>query len=214
MNQPEFQPKIDAFWQWFVRTEEQILTFFAADIDDDRATLIESINNQVLDFGLFAWEISPGEQKPFRFTISPNSNVERLALSKLIISKAPPLRNWEYFYAKPAKDWDFVLSVYDDWMMERSIEAFQWHYVLLEYPNDTLELLIQAQNIHFMDEESQRAAVDQVLINIVGEENNITFFTNVRVVDQIPEEYVETSAPMRELKEHFDEILAEWRQEA
>lgn len=214
MNQPEFQPKIDAFWQWFVRTEEQILTFFAADVDDDRATLIESINNQVLDFGLFAWEISPGEQKPFRFTISPNSNAERLALSKLIISKAPPLRNWEYFYAKPAKDWDLVLSVYDDWMMERSIEAFQWHYVLLEYPNDTLELLIQAQNIHFMDEESQRAAVDQVLINIVGEENNITFFTNVRIVDEIPDEYVETSAPMLELKEHFDEILAEWRQEA
>lgn len=214
MNQPEFQPKIDAFWQWFVRTEEQILTFFAADVDDDRATLIESINNQVLDFGLFAWEISPGEQKPYRFTISPNSNAERLALSKLIISKAPLLRNWEYFYAKPAKDWDFVLSVYDDWMMERSIEAFQWHYVLLEYPNDTLELLIQAQNIHFMDEESQRAAIDQVLINIVGEEDNITFFTNVRIVDQIPDEYIETSAPIRELKEHFDEILAEWRQEA
>lgn len=212
MNQTELYPKIEAFWKWFIQAEEHILTFFAEEIDEDRASLIESINNQVLEFGLFAWEISPGEEKPFRFTLSPNGDPQRLALSKLIISKAPQLRKWEYLPAKPSKDWDFVLPIYDDWMIERSIEAFRWQYVLLEYPDDSVELLIKARNLLFMDEDSQAMAIDQVLTNIVGEECNINYFTEVHIVEEFPEEYQEISAPIRDLAEHFDEILAEWQQ--
>lgn len=212
MNQTELHPKIAAFWKWFIQAEEHILTFFTEEVDEDRAPLIERINNQVLEFGLFAWEISPGTQKPFRFTLSPNGDPQRLALSKLIVSKAPKLRNWEYLYAKPAKDWDFVLPIYDDWMIERSLEAFRWQYVLLEYPDDSLELLIKANNLLFMDQDSQEMAIDQVLTNIVGEECNINYFTDVSLVEEFPAEYKEISAPIRDLKEHFDEILAEWQQ--
>ena len=64
-----------------------------------------------------------------------------------------------------------------------------------------------------MDEESQSAAVDQVLNNVVGEECNINYFNEVSIVDKFPGEYEEISAPIRELKEHFDEILAEWQQQ-
>ena len=214
MNQTKFHPKIDAFWKWFIQMEEHIVTFFEADVDDERASLIERVNNEVLEFGLFAWEISPGTNKPFRFTLSPNGDANRLALSKLIISEAPSrLRNWEFYASKPAKDWDYILSVYDDWMIERPIEAFRWQYVLLEYSDDTFELLVQAKNIQFMDEESQTAAIDQVLNNIVGEECNINYFNEVSIVDKFPPEYQEISAPIRELKEHFDEILAEWQQQ-
>lgn len=213
MNQANIQPKIDSFWKWFVQMEDRIATFFSEESDVDKETLIEAINNRVLDFGLFAWEISAGTNKRFRLVLSPNGDAQRLALSQSIVAQAPSLRDWEFYYAKPAKQWDYVFSIYDDFMMERSIEAFRWEYVLLEYPDDTLEIKIMASNIQFLDKEAQKAAVDLALTNIVGEEAKVNYLNQVSIVAEFEEEYNNISTPIRDFKEHFDEILAEWTEQ-
>ena len=213
MNQTNVDPKIDSFWKWFVQMEDRIATFFAEDSEVDKDALIETINNRVLDFGLFAWEIGAGKTKRFHLTLSPNGDAKRLALSRSIIAQAPSLRDWEFYHAKPAKQWDYIFSIYDDFMMERSIEAFRWEYVLLEYPDDSLELKIVASNINFLDGEAKKAAVDLALTNIVGEECKVNYLKKVSIVEEFDDEYSGMGAPIRELKEHFDEILAEWAEQ-
>ena len=213
MKQHEQIPKIEAFWQWFRQMETEIANYFGPESTANEQDLIEQINNRVLDFGLFAWEIGPHEDRGFYLTISPNGDQERLTLSQLLVSKAPPLRNWVFFPAKPPKKWDFLLTVYDDFMMERTVEVFRWNYVLLEYPDDSLEVILEANNMSFLDKEGRQAAGESVLNNIIGEEAKIQFVDKMRIVESLDDEYAAISAPLRELREHFDEIMAEWADE-
>ncbi|MEZ5041732.1 MAG: hypothetical protein R2828_17690 [Saprospiraceae bacterium] len=205
--------KIESFWKWFVQTEDRILTFFSDEVDADKDALIETINNKILDFGLFSWEIGPDRGRRHYLTISPNGDKTRLEISKLIISKAPRLRNWSFYYAKPSKKWDFVFKIYDDFMMERTIEAFRWNYVLLEYADDTLEIQIEANNISFLDQDYKKTAADLVITNILGEEAKIKDINKITIVEELDDEYSAICAPIRELKEHFEEILAERMEE-
>ena len=73
--------KIDHFWEWFVKHEKQFRK-----ISNPVATR-ELLNNQVLQFGVFSWEIGKGQGKPHTFTISPNGDAKMLRRSKASLMK-------------------------------------------------------------------------------------------------------------------------------
>jgi len=64
--------KVKQFWDWFIDNEYQFRAI------TDTKTVVELLNNQVLEFGMFAWEIGIGVEKPHSFTISPNGDKKRL----------------------------------------------------------------------------------------------------------------------------------------
>ena len=97
MNQ-DIQAKIEQFWNWFTENEHRFRK-----VTDVREA-VEAMDDQILEFGLFKWEIGPGINKPFYLTLSPNGNEERLELSKMIMDLSPDLRQWEFNYCKPLGD--------------------------------------------------------------------------------------------------------------
>jgi len=133
--------KIDHFWQWFVKHEQQFRK-----ISDPVATR-ELLDNQVLQFGIFSWEIGVGKNKPHSFTISPNGDPKMLRRSEAIIGEAPDLPDWEFFAAKPPENWDFIFKMFDSTMLPRTINAAEWKYVLRMVEDQKLEVLLYAENI-------------------------------------------------------------------
>lgn len=192
--------RIQAFWSWFAETEGAIREYFAEEDIVDKAALIEAIDNKVLDFGLFSWQIAPGFSRPFSLTISPNGNKERLKISKMIIQAAPSLPDWEFNYAKPAQDEALAFSLYDDFLVEQAIDASQWRYALVKKTDGRLVVILEAKNVRHLDADTALIAGEQVLTKLLGEELVITHVHRIEVVEELEEEHRAGSAPILGLK--------------
>lgn len=198
--------KIQSFWLWFAETEDNIREYFAEEEMVDKAALIEAINNRVLDFGLFAWEIGPGTSRTFYLTISPNGSKERLRISKQIIEAAPDLPDWEFHYARPPREEGLQFTLYDDFMVEREVDASPWQYVLLPQPEGRVEVLLEAPNTHHLDPDTRLLAGERVVGNLLGEEARIEFVYRVRVVEELEEGHQDDSAPILALRRQVASI--------
>lgn len=192
--------RIQSFWQWFVKTEDSIREYFTEEEVVDKAALVESINNRVLDFGLFAWEIGPGVSRSFYLTISPNGDKQRLRISRRIIEAAPNLPDWEFHYARPPKEWDLQFTLYDDFMVEREVDASPWQYALLKRQDERFEVILEAPNVHHLDPDTRQMAGERVVNSLLGEEAVIGQVYRVRVTEELEPEQRETSAPITELR--------------
>ena len=200
------ESKIQSFWEWFIETEEAIQEYFSEEEMVDKAALIESIDERVLDFGLFSWEIGPGVGRPFYLTISPNGNRERLRISKMIMESAPNLPDWEFYYARPAKSQGLKFTLYDDFMVEREVDASSWKYALAQQPDNRIEIILEAANMHHLDPDTQLIAGERVVNNLLGEEATINHVYRVRVVQELEEEHQEYRAPIAALMLEIESI--------
>ena len=190
------ESKIQSFWEWFIETEEAIQEYFSEEEMVDKAALIESIDERVLDFGLFSWEIGPGVGRPFYLTISPNGNRERLRISKMIMESAPNLPDWEFHYAKPPKAWDLSFILFDDFMVEREVDASPWRYALRKRAEGRLEVILEAKNASHLDSDTLLMAGERVVANLLGEELMINQVYRVEVVEELEPGQREESAPI------------------
>ncbi|GJM35635.1 MAG: hypothetical protein DHS20C18_46360 [Saprospiraceae bacterium] len=203
------EAKIETFWNWFMQTETSIRAYFSEEEDGivDKKALIESINNNVLDFGLIAWEIGPGQNKPFHFTISPNGNKDLLRRNKALMRAAPELEDWEFNPAKPVRADRLQFSLYDNYMIEQSVDASGWQSVLLKKADQSIALLLEANTIATLDEDTQLTAGQMVVINLLGEEAKINHVSKIEVVVELEEIYQANSFPVAELSERFWQLV-------
>lgn len=201
MEKDQAVVKITRFWDWFRQNEYRF-----KDVEDV-GEVVDALDNQILEFGLFAWEIREGTRRPYRLTISPNSDRRRLELSRLIVDMAPDLADWEFFYCKPPLPWDFRLEMYDSFMVIQSVDVSDWSFVLLPQPEQKADILILPTNMATFDEEDKRIAADLALTHILGEEDKITYIASIRVVPFFAPEHEPLQAGMRELKFQFDQLF-------
>ena len=176
--------KIKQFWDWFIDNESDFREI------TDTKRVVEMLNNQVLDFGLFAWEIGTGVDKPHSFTMSPNGDKRRLQLSKDIFRLAPELSYWEFNYCKPIKyDWDFTFEVFNSMMIKQSYDATEWEFVLVEEESEKISILLKAKNIVTLDHDDLPAVGNLVVTNLLGEETKINHIKQINFVDDfLPED--------------------------
>ena len=67
--------KIIQFWEWFQENEANY-----KEVEDPQAA-VEAMDERVLGFGLFSWEIGEGQSRPYYFMISPNGDGNRMDIS-------------------------------------------------------------------------------------------------------------------------------------
>ncbi|MEM6967460.1 MAG: hypothetical protein AAF573_22040 [Bacteroidota bacterium] len=201
MDKQLFKTKIEDFWEWFVVHEEKFR------IIRDPNVVREMLNNQVLQFGVFSWEIGKGRSKPHTFTISPNGNPKMLRRSEAIMGEAPDLSHWEFYPAKPPQDWDFTFEMFDSFMVKRKIDAFEWKYLLRMTPDMKLRILLYAENIDFLDEDDKKVAAALVINNIIGEMDKIYYVDSVQFIDFVEEPMEQDIQSLTALKSEFDEIV-------
>lgn len=173
-------PDASAFWKWFSENEGVIRDVLDDEFHPMRAEVVESLNNFVLDFGVFTWEVGEGRYKPYYFLISPNANADLLPLSKHIINQSPELGEWEFHYAKQPKDWDLCFTIYDEMMDERAIDASGWRFTLDPQQGKVNVILFPDKHLQ-LDEYTLQRAADIVVISLVGEEGRIRYIDQITV---------------------------------
>ena len=196
--------KIKQFWNWFMDNESEFREV------TDTKRVVELLNNQVLEFGLFAWEIGKGEQKPHSFTMSPNGDQRRLQLSKELFNQAPESAYWEFNYCKPIKSsWDFTFEVFNNMMIKQTYDASKWQFVLVEEENQKITILLKAKNIVTLDYDDLPAVGDLVVINSIGEEAKIESVKRIEFVDTFLPEDEKWTFPLPDLQKEFRDFLRE-----
>jgi|SRR5450432_1490312 hypothetical protein len=155
--------QISDFWNWFIKNSSNLHS------NDYNRLIIDELDKTISDWGL-VWEIGPGLKKENSLTISPNGEKKLVNKAKGIIDKAPKLYNWEFYFAKQAKENWYLLRLVDTGV---EINAADWTYVLLVYEDDKTEILVKADNLKQLDNETKELIVDLILTNLLGEELKI-----------------------------------------
>jgi len=195
--------KIENLWRWFVANENQIIDSFQNESLANH--IVENLDNLILDFGMFTWEIGPGKVKPWFLTISPNGDRDLIRVSQKIIEHAPNLDDWEFNYCKPAKDWDRKFIIYDSNMNEQNIDASNWKYVMLRNEDGMIDLILEAMNITHLDHDTARTAADIIVTSEIGEETKIQKILSVDIVDKLERQYNSRKTEIQYLKKHLNE---------
>ena len=139
---------------------------------------------KLFQLGVLGWEIGPGLSKENSLTISPNGNKDLLDETKYIIDKAPQLEDWEFYFVKqPKENWHLAELV--DTNIE--IDASDWTYVLSRYEDENIEILLKADTLTNLDQETKELAADLILTNLLGEELKIQKIDFIDIVEKFDE---------------------------
>ena len=202
-NAAEKNKRITEFWKWFGLHQKLIREVLDDELHPEKSFVVENLDNYVLGFGVFSWEIGLTDSKNMYFSISPNGNPELLLTSKEIIKEAPAIDAWEFFYAKPPKKWDFKFTLYDNNMLERFVDASAWKFVLLDEPGKARTFIIEAKNIEHLDDDTKDSACDLILTNTIGEERKIHFLNHIDFVGELEETHRINALPIELLAAKF-----------
>lgn len=198
--------KIEAFWEWFIANEAQIMEILNDDVHPKRDALVRAMDDHILGFGLFTWEMGPISNTSFYLTISPNANKELLEISQSIIASAPQLPHWDFYYAKPVKEGNLILNLYDEDFNEHRINALEWRFVLTSEPNRKTNIIIEAPNMAQLDIETRIEAGNLVISSLLGEEQRIRAVRKIEVVIALDPIHQKLGRPIAQLKEKFEAL--------
>jgi len=202
MDAAQLKNRINDFWNWFEEHEKKFR------IITDAHAAREMLDNQILPFGMFAWEIGKGQNKPHTFTISPNGDAKMFRRSQAIVGEAPELKHWEFFAAKPALDWDYILEMYDSFFVKQRIDTSDWEYLFRMTPDFKIRILLYAENIEFLkDEEDKKSAADFVVNSIIGEADKIDYVDSIEFISFVHETQEDDIKSILEMKFEFERLL-------
>lgn len=196
--------KIEDFWEWFANNVNHIKEVLSNDFHGGRKSLVKTMDNQVLQFGMFTWEMGPLDEQLYFLTISPNGNEELLEISKQIMERSPSFPEWSFNYAKPAKKWDLKFSVFDDFMEEHKIDASSWNYLIEQNKSNDINIVIEAGNLSHLDQETKMTAVDLVVTSLIGEAFKIYNVKGLRVVDAFDPQQISNGKDIHDLATAFE----------
>ena len=191
------EAKIHGFWAWF----SGIAAPLASDIENP--SLLERLDKWILELdSRLSWEIGPGSSEPLRLVISPNVDLNMLPTARKIVSAAPVLDGWEFYSARRPKNWDYKL------LMERSeggnpvqLDASDWGFVLLQYPEGARELLLRANNLPTLNDDERWQAAAMTLESILDEEELLNKISEFEIVSQLEARFAAREKPIQHLRE-------------
>lgn len=194
--------KIEEFWEWFINSEKLIIEIINDDFHEGRKSLSRNMDNFILQFGMFTWEMGPSGDH-YYLTISPNGNEELLEVSKEIVAYAPALKQWKFYAAKPKKEWDLRFKVFDDFMTPHEVDASSWRYFLNRNALEKIEITILAKNISHLDGETKLTAADLVVTSLLGEDFKIQNVGFIKVLDKFDSIQSAKTSSIHELSNEF-----------
>ena len=196
--------KMEEFWEWFANNEKLIAEILNDDFHEGRKSLARNMDNFILQFGMFTWEMGPAEGH-YYLTVSPNGNEELLEVSKELVSYAPVLRRWKFYASKPKKEWDLKFRVFDDWMTGHDVDASDWEYLIERVSTASkIGIVIAAKSIAHLDQDTKLSAADVVVTSLIGEAFKIQKVESIQIVDEFDEISAAKSKSIFKLGEEGD----------
>lgn len=188
---------IKKFWDWFSAHHNDFGEYF------DNEELLSELDHKITDLGDFVWEIGPGINANNQLVISPGGDLDLLSNTKQIISCTKAVPNWEFHYAKPPKQWDFIFDLEKFDGSQVQIDASQWKYVLLKYDDGMFEIIIQTPDLKKLDEEEKLIASEILLDGILGEEKRMLLICDIDVVEEFEMQYANKSNDITKLSDQL-----------
>lgn len=189
--------QIIEFWDWFSNYAPQLGDEF------ENEELLQQLDQRINSMGDFAWELGPGSNTEYAFTISPGGDRELLAETQAIVDAAPFVSGWEFYSAKPPKQWESRFEIIDADGNPFQVETSGWHSVLLKYEDGAHELVVEAQNLTPLPADYQRWAVEIALDGLLGESRRLEVIDEVTVVAKFSRKENAAAFPVIEIRERI-----------
>ena len=193
--------KVKQFWEWFLENCQNF------GVDFDNTELLEELDEWIRRLGDFSWEVGPVNAKGNALVISPNGDADLLDVTKEIIKNAKECVGWEYYYAKPVKEWGLIFDFETNEGDLVEVDASKWEYVLLEYEDGLFEIIIKASDLRQLDESDGQVAAEVLLDGVLGEEMRIQTICAIDVVEEFDKEYREKAGNIKNLPEHVKALI-------
>lgn len=192
---------INMFWDWFSKNCIDLGENF------DNEKVLTELDDKLMDLGGFAWEIGPGTRCENQLVISPGGDLNLLPITKEIVSYAKIIPGWEFHYAKPPKEWDFLFDYEKDNGEVINIDASNWQYVLLRYEDGGFEVIIQTRDLDGLSEDDKLVASEILLDGILGEEIRMLHISCIDVVKNFDNQHIGKSSAIKYIDSHLKTLL-------
>jgi hypothetical protein len=193
--------KIKKFWSWFSENCQNFGKDFA------NQELLVKLDVLVGQFGNLSWEVGPGKTLENALVLSPNGDLKQLPLTKKIIALAKECSGWEYYYAKPSKQWDLKFDFETTHGDLIQINAFEWEYDLLKYEDDMFEIIIKSLQLSQLGDDDKLIAAEIALDGILGEELRIQTIDKIEIVEEFEKLDQNKASNIKDLAKHFRKLL-------
>lgn len=193
---------IAEFWQWF----KSICGCFGDRFQNRE--LIDELDSRVERLGRFSWELGPGVKDSHNnaLVLTPCGDPALLVETRTVIEGAPECPGWEFYPAKPPKEWSrqFALQAYDGSRV--SIDASGARYVLIQYPDGVFDVLLADRGIAALPEDLRQTATELLLDGELGEERRMVSIHTVDVVGEFEGDMQRKSSRISCLSAHIQSL--------
>jgi len=189
------------FWRWF----SSVANDFASNFEND--AILSELDARVSGFGQVTWEVGPGLEKPNALVISPNGDSDLLGLTREIVALSPRLPDWEFHPAKPPKQWDLRFVVEDVDGTPVKVDANDWEYVLLRFPDGTFDIVLCAPNLEGVHEDTRQLAADVAVEGVLGEIRKLQYVRRVEAVTGLEEKHRGKCTKLKHLSHHLGSLV-------
>lgn len=188
--------RISGFWEWFQANAGAIAN------DPENPELVNELDQRVrLLAPELTWEIGPGVSKPWQLVVSPDCQEDFRELARSVVAAAPSLEEWEFYPAKQPKEWDYKFELARESDEETvSIDAGQWTFVLLRYPDGVREILLKGTGLATITDDQRQQAGAIVLENVLGEDIFMDYVDEFEVLNELGPRFVAKERPILTLR--------------
>lgn len=158
----EHADSIRAFWDWFRGR-------VAVGLDPDDPRIVPEFERHLAAIHPdLSWEIGPGSRARNALAISPSGDLALRPLADSVVSSAPSIRNWEVHSGRQRREWspEFRIELKSGGVV--AVDATDWKFALLRYPDGVHELVILASHSG-LEGDALHSAVSFVVESALGE---------------------------------------------
>ena len=169
--------------------------------------MLNDLDNHINKLGGFAWEVGPGLFSVNQLVITPGGDVNLLPYTKEIISYAPVIFDWEFYYAKPPKEWEFVFDFEKDDGNTVEINASCWRYVLLRYDDGMFGVIFQTHDLNGFSDIDKIIISEILLDGIIGEEHRMLFICSIDITEEFDDIHKTKSSDIKNLSSQVKTLI-------
>lgn len=194
---------VDRFWEWFSEKEGEIRRLWSQEHSQE---LTQMLHPKVKELSpRLQWELGPAGQDRVFLAISPGGDPELLSLTERVVARAPRLSGWQFYEAKPARDWKAAFR-FSHQSGHYELDATGWEYSLVAFDGGSFfdVTLYVGGSLDSVPQQIWGKAVRVVLDGVLGERMCMETIDQIHIEGRAPSD--KPRGKLGFLKQHVTEL--------
>ena len=192
-----------SFWGWFDSVARRL-----DESGFEELSILEELDSWMKMLGGVAWELGPGEQASSALTITPDGDATRINSTLRIVALAPTVPGWEFYPARRPRPGALHLQLESDDGTMVEVDATAWRYVLFQYEDKKLELVMEQPNLVGLSEDERYVAAVITVDGLLGEALRLLAVAVIEPSLALSSEERDQANPIQNLATHVRQL---WR---